>query len=75
MPKRIRSDKRRFGKDIRKVIQVGRSLAIVLPIEYVRANRIRLGDLIELEYYDREFHGRPVDIEKLADKFKSSEMR
>jgi antitoxin component of MazEF toxin-antitoxin module len=53
-----------FGKDVRKVIQVGKALAITLPANYVKTNDIKLGDLIELEY-NRKFHGQPVDLKEI----------
>jgi len=55
------------GKDVRKVIPVGGSLAITLPSEYVKTHNIKSGDRIELEY-NEVFLGKPVKTEDLHQK-------
>lgn len=39
-----------LGKDIRKIIRVGKSVAVTLPREYLEAHNLKLGDKIELNF-------------------------
>ena len=50
-----------MGKDIRKVIQCGRSSATTLPVEYLRANGMKRGDKIELIFDGPILQISPVD--------------
>lgn len=50
-----------MGKDIRKVIQCGRSVAATLPVEYLRTSGLKLGDEIELIYDGSVLQISPLD--------------
>jgi len=41
-----------LGKDVRKLIQVGKSFAVTVPREYVEAHKLKLGDLLEINFND-----------------------
>jgi antitoxin component of MazEF toxin-antitoxin module len=54
-------------EDIRKVFEIGGCLAIVLPKEYVKAHRLKKGDVIRV-YYDDYLHLKPIRKDELAKK-------
>ena len=53
--------------DIRTIIQVGGSLAITLPMEYVKTHNIKIGDSIYILYNDY-IYIKPINKEELAKK-------
>ena len=36
-----------MGKGIGKIVQCGKSVAVTLPVEYLRANNLKRGDEVE----------------------------
>lgn len=64
-----------LGKSIRKVLKIGRSLALTIPKEYVDAHEIKPGDLFEA-YYNESLHNEPLrreDIERKTHRGERSE--
>jgi len=60
-------DEKVLGKDVRKVLKVGGSLAITLPSDYVQAHKIEAGDAMTV-FYDDVFHAEPVTDAEILDK-------
>jgi len=54
-------------EDIRKVFEIGGCLAIVLPKEYVKAHKLKKGDVIRV-FYDDYLHLKPIRKDELAKK-------
>jgi len=57
----------RVGKDIRKIIQVGKCFAVTLPKEYVERHKLKLGDLVEV-YFNGHLWIEPVNKAEIASK-------
>ena len=56
-----------FGKDVRKIIKVGTSVAITLPREYVDIHGLKPGDKMDL-YFDEILHIEPIKEKEIAEK-------
>jgi len=56
-----------LGKDIRKIIRVGGSVAITLPKEYLDAHGLKLGDKMELNF-NEVLHVEPVNEAEIRKK-------
>ena len=61
-----------LGKDIRKVLPVGDSLAVTIPKEYVEAHNIKKGDTMEV-LFNEILHISPVNLEEIRKKLGSTE--
>jgi antitoxin component of MazEF toxin-antitoxin module len=40
------------NKTYKKILKMGNSYAITIPIEYIRANNLEAGDVVEIYYAD-----------------------
>jgi|GEM_PF-3931804 len=54
-----------IGKDIRKFIRIGESLAITIPPEFLRNNHVKEGDLAELYFDEKEIRLRVLNVEEI----------
>lgn len=60
------------GKDIRKVVRVGKCLGIILPFEYTKNLGLKPGDCVEI-YYNRTLRLEPVDRKEILRKLHEGE--
>lgn len=65
------SEHKLLGKDIRKVIPVGDSLAITIPKEYVQAHSIKKGDSMEV-LFNEIIHITPLNLDEIEKKLKGN---
>ena len=56
-----------LGKDVRKIIQVGKCFAVTLPKEYIEEHELKLGDLLEINFNDA-LHIEPVSEAEILSK-------
>jgi len=58
MPRKV------LGKATRKVIKIGDSLAITIPLEYRKAHKIKEGSLVDV-YFNDKMVIKPVKLEEI----------
>jgi len=56
-----------FGKAIKKIIQVGQSLAITIPKEYLKAHKLKQGDRMEV-IFNRIIQIEPLNVDEIKSK-------
>jgi len=56
-----------LGKDVKKIIQAGASLAITLPKAYLEAHGLKQGDFVEV-YFNSVIHIEPLDLNQVKAK-------
>ena len=56
-----------FGKDVRKIVQVGRALAITLPRTYLQTHSLQQGDLVEV-YFNKVIYIEPLNLNEVKAK-------
>lgn len=54
-----------YGKDMRKVLQVGESTGITLPREYLDESGIKRGDSVEVVFFGSVLKIKPISSDKL----------
>jgi antitoxin component of MazEF toxin-antitoxin module len=58
-----------LGKDTRVLFEIGKSLAITLPKEYIEAHGLKPGDVVDV-YFNEVVHVEPVRKEDILKKVK-----
>lgn len=61
-----------YGKDIRRALKLGRSIAVTLPRGFVKAHNIKPGDMFEVPY-NKELHLKPISTDEIKEYFKRRE--
>lgn len=54
------SEERKYGKSLRRVVQIGESLGITLPKDYVKKLGLKKGDVVEL-LFDTSLKGEEIE--------------
>lgn len=57
-----------YGKDVRKAFKLGPSIAVTLPKEFVKAHKIKPGDLFDI-VFDQELHMKVIKPEEIKKYF------
>lgn len=57
-----------MGKVVRKIVGCGKSAAATLPVKYLRANKLKLGDEIELIFDGPILQISPLDNDEIKRK-------